>query len=88
MEIFSASHLRSERIGPVGIEVDGIGNDQLRVWRQAGQNVGDFAFRLVRYPPVDDIGGTVRISDDVQFAHFALVIFLGLLIKITRLHKL
>lgn len=78
MEIFSSSHVRRERISPIGVEVDGISDDQLRVWWQTGQNVGDFSFRLVWYPPIDGIGGTVRIAEKIQFTHLALVIFFSL----------
>lgn len=67
-----------ERIRPVSIEVDGVGDDELRVGREARQNVADSALRLAGYPPIDRGTGRLRVAGDVQLGHFAQVKITGL----------
>jgi len=57
VELLVASQIGRERIGPVTVEVDGVGDDQLSVRLQIGQDVGDLTICLVRHPSVDGTRG-------------------------------
>ena len=67
-----------ERIGPVAVEVDGIGHNQFGVGLQIGQDVGDLASGFLRHPTVDGLGGSERVAHKVQLQNFTQVVVLGL----------
>jgi len=62
---------RIERIGPVGIQVDGVSDHQARIRRKTEQNVIDLLVGLLRHPAVDHIGRSVAVALQVQLLHVA-----------------
>ena len=79
VERLVARQFRRERIGPVAVEVDGVGDDQPRVRLQIGEDVGDLTGRLVRHPSVDGACGRTGAALEIHLGDFTQVEVSGLI---------
>lgn len=86
-ELLVARQIWRERIGPVAVKVDGVGDDQLRFRLQVGQDIADLAVGLVRHPSVDGVRGRTAAAEEIHLGDFT-QIEIPRLIKRNDVHSL